>query len=120
MKGWMYILECADGTYYTGSTNNLEKRIGEHQNLLGANYTKKKHPVKLVYAEEFPRIDNAFYREKQVQNWSHAKKKALIDGKRNALPELAKKDFSCRLPRTDHLDTIAKGNHSMTGKPATR
>ena len=85
----MYILECADGTYYTGSTRNLEKRLWEHNNFIGANYTKKKHPARLVYFEEYPRIDAAFYREKQMQGWSHAKKKALIDGEYGKLPELA-------------------------------
>lgn len=80
MKGYMYILQCADGSYYTGSTKDLKKRLNEHDNLLGANYTKKKQPVRLVYYEEYTRIDEAFYREKQVQGWSHAKKKALIVG----------------------------------------
>ncbi len=101
-KGFMYILKCADGTYYTGSTRNLEKRLWEHQNFKGANYTKKKHPVKLVYYEEFDRIDEAFYREKQVQGWSHAKKKALIAGNYKKLKRLAKKEFD----KTGHLDTI--------------
>ena len=87
---YMYILECADGTYYTGSTINLEKRLYEHMNLTGANYTKKKHPVKLVYFEEYSRIDKAFYREKQIQGWSHAKKKALIEGKNKNLPGLSR------------------------------
>jgi putative endonuclease len=90
MTGYMYILECADGSYYTGSTNNLEKRIWEHDNFRGANYTRKKHPSKLVYVEEFNRIDEAFYREKQVQGWSHAKKKALIEKTKDKLIELAK------------------------------
>ncbi|MFQ3579138.1 MAG: GIY-YIG nuclease family protein [Bacteroidales bacterium] len=70
MKGWMYILECSDASYYTGSTNNLERRLVEHQSGEGANYTKHRLPVKLVYYEEFDRIDEAFYREKQVQGWS--------------------------------------------------
>ncbi|MEK6795718.1 MAG: GIY-YIG nuclease family protein [Spirochaetota bacterium] len=86
----MYILECSDGTYYTGSTVDLEKRVWEHENFFGANYTKKKHPVKLVYSEEYARVDEAFYREKQVQGWSHAKKKALIEGEYNKLPELSR------------------------------
>lgn len=86
----MYILQCADGSYYTGSTKDLEKRLNEHDNHLGANYTKKKHPVRLVYYEEYSRIDVAFYREKQVQGWSHAKKTALIEGSKNKLPLLAK------------------------------
>jgi putative endonuclease len=76
--GYMYILECCDSSYYTGSTKNLEKRIWEHQNMLGANHTKKRQPVKLMYFEEFDRIDDAFHREKQVQGWSRKKKQALI------------------------------------------
>jgi putative endonuclease len=91
MRGYLYILECNDGSYYTGSTKDLEKRLQEHANSLGANYTRKKLPVKLVYFEEYPRIDEAFYRGKQIQRWSHAKKKALIDGRNNELPNLAKK-----------------------------
>jgi len=75
----MYILEYADGSYYTGSTKDLERRLSEHQNSHGANYTKKRLPVKLVYVEEFSRIDEAFYREKQVQGWGHKKKEALIE-----------------------------------------
>lgn len=90
----MYILECADGSYYTGSTIDLERRLWEHENLLGANYTKKRLPVKLVYYEEYSRIDEAFYREKQVQGWSRKKKEALIQGKPDLLPKLAKKIFS--------------------------
>lgn len=85
----MYILECSDGSYYTGSTKNLERRLWEHQNMLGANHTKKRLPVKLVYYEEYSRIDEAFYREKQVQGWSRKKKEALIDGKPELLPKLA-------------------------------
>jgi putative endonuclease len=88
--GYMYILECADGSFYTGSTKNLEKRLWEHNNFLGANYTKKKHPIKLVYYEDHPRIDDAFYREKQVQGWSHSKKKALIERQDIDLHKLSK------------------------------
>ena len=90
MKGYMYILECADGSYYTGCTTNLELRLQQHQSGEGANHTKKRLPVKLVYYEEFPRIDEAFYREKQVQGWSRKKKEALIRGETDKLPELAK------------------------------
>lgn len=89
MRGWMYILECADGSYYTGSTNNLELRLAQHQNGEGANHTKKRLPVKLLYYEEFQRIDEAFYREKQVQGWNRKKKEALINGSSELLPKLA-------------------------------
>jgi putative endonuclease len=76
----MYILECADGSFYTGSTKNLEVRLWEHQNGLGANHTKKHLPVKVVYCEPFDRVEDAFRREKQVQGWSRRKKMALIEG----------------------------------------
>jgi putative endonuclease len=89
MKGWMYILQCSNGSYYTGSTNDLEKRLEEHQNGKGANFTKKHLPIELVYVEEFDRIDKAFYREKQIQGWSRKKKEALINGQMYKLPELA-------------------------------
>jgi len=85
----MYILKCADDSFYTGSTVNLEKRLWEHQNSLGANHTKNRLPVTLVFCEEFARIDEAFYREKQVQGWGRAKKQALIDGRHGDLPALA-------------------------------
>lgn len=90
MKGYMYILECADGSYYTGSTKDLEKRLDQHQNGDGANHTKKRLPVKLVYFEEYSRIDWAFYREKQVQKWRRKKKEALINGEHHKLPELSR------------------------------
>ena len=93
-KGYMYILECSDGTYYNGSTISLERRLNEHQKGMGANYTKKRLPVKLLYFEEFSRIDLAFYREKQIQGWSRAKKEALMNGATDLLPKLAKKIFS--------------------------
>jgi putative endonuclease len=90
---FMYILECADGTYYTGSARRLEQRVWQHQMKQGAKYTQDKFPVRLVYFEEYRRIDEAFYREKQVQSWSHAKKKSLIEENYDVLPELAKKQF---------------------------
>ena len=89
MKGYMYILECSDGSFYTGSTKNLKLRLEQHQCGEGANHTKKRLPVKLVYFEEYNRIDTAFYREKQVQGWNRKKKKALIEGHHKTLPELA-------------------------------
>jgi putative endonuclease len=85
----MYILECADGSYYTGSTIDLEKRLWQHQNGLGANHTARRLPVALVYCEWFDRVSDAFYREKQVQRWTRRKKAALIVGDSNGLHELA-------------------------------
>lgn len=89
MKGYMYILQCCDESYYTGSTNNLDLRLAQHQAGEGANYTKKRLPVKLVYFDEYARVDEACYREKQVQGWSRKKKEALIKGMPEELHSLA-------------------------------
>ena len=89
-KGFMYILKCADDSYYTGSTIDLELRLIQHQNGEGANHTRKRLPVFLVYYEEYQNIEDAFYREKQVQGWSRKKKEALIGNRREDLPLLSK------------------------------
>jgi len=86
---YMYILKCNDGSYYTGSTWNLEKRLWEHHNGLGANHTSKRLPVKLVYCEECDRVEDAYFREKQIQGWSRKKKQALITGNTNILNQLS-------------------------------
>lgn len=70
MPGFMYILECNDGTFCTGSTKDLNRRIEEHNSGKGANYTSKRTPVKLMYFEEYWSVKDAFFREKQVQKWS--------------------------------------------------
>lgn len=106
MKGFVYILECCDATYYTGSTVDIDKRMREHALGFGASYTKKRLPVKLVYFEEFQRIDEAFYREKQIQVWSKAKKRALIDGKSELLPELSKSKTSASTGSASKLSFI--------------
>ncbi|MCS6959241.1 MAG: GIY-YIG nuclease family protein [Pseudanabaenaceae cyanobacterium SKYG29] len=86
----MYILECCDGSYYTGSTIDLERRLAQHQRGEGANYTAKRLPVKLVYCEYYDRVADAYRREKQVQGWSHRKKEALIKNDLNLLKSLSK------------------------------
>jgi predicted GIY-YIG superfamily endonuclease len=93
IMAWMYILKCVDGSYYVGSTKNLELRLSQHQEGIGAKYTSKRLPVELVYSEEYDRVVDAFNREKQVQNWSRAKREALINGRTDLLPALAKKKF---------------------------
>ena len=89
-KGYVYILLCADGSYYTGSTKYPELRIQQHKSGLGAKHTKKNLPVRLVYMEEFMSIEQAFRREKQIQGWSRMKKEALINFKHHELPQLSK------------------------------
>lgn len=70
-----------------------KKEFGSTTIGIGANYTKTRLPVDLVYYEEYIRIDEAFYPEKQIQGWSRKKKLALIDGKPELLPKMAKKNF---------------------------
>ena len=89
IRGYMYILECSNGSYYVGSTINLDKRVKMHQDGLGANHTKKYLPVQLVYFETFDKIWKAFKREKQIQRWTYEKKAALIRGDIELLKELA-------------------------------
>ena len=84
MKGYVYILECADGSFYIGATNDLEHRLKQHQNGKGAKYIKGRLPVKLVYCEEFENVKDAFYREKQIKRLIRKEKEELIKLKSNS------------------------------------
>ena len=86
---YAYMLRCADDSLYVGSCRNLMFRLWQHQEGLGAVYTRKRLPVELVWFEKFDRIDEAFAREKQIQNWSRAKRIALIEHRYEDLPKLA-------------------------------
>ncbi len=86
---YVYILKCNDGSFYTGSTWDMERRLWEHQHGEGANYTKERLPVELAFCEECARIEDAFRREKQIQGWSHRKKLALIRNSTDQLPALS-------------------------------
>ena|SRR5687767_9249751 len=83
--GYVYILLCSNGKYYTGSTTDLQKRLAEHKEGCGSNFTRKYLPFKLVYVETFNTVDLAFAREKQIQGWSRKKKEALIRSDFNSL-----------------------------------
>jgi putative endonuclease len=90
MKGYLYMLRCADGSYYVGSTTNLELRVAQHEAGEGGAYTSQRLPVRLVYTCEFDTLDEAFLRERQVKGWSRRKKEALVRGDYEALVELSK------------------------------
>ena len=75
-----YILLCSDGSYYTGSTDELDNRIAEHQNGEGCEWTRKRLPVEFVWRQEFPTRDEAQAAEHQIKKWTRAKKEALISG----------------------------------------
>jgi len=76
---FVYILKCSDDSYYAGVTNNLEKRVNEHQSGLIKGYTSSRLPIKLVFSETFSDINQAVRFEKQVKGWSRKKKEALIN-----------------------------------------
>jgi putative endonuclease len=77
---YVYILKCNDGSYYTGVTNNVEKRLTEHNSDNSTtSYTFKRRPVELVYCQEFNDIKQAIELEKQIKGWTRRKKEALIN-----------------------------------------
>ncbi len=79
MKHYVYILECSDGSLYVGCTNNIEKRLREHNELrYGAHYTKIRRPVKLKYYETFESLKDARSRESEIKKWRREKKISLI------------------------------------------
>lgn len=92
---YIYILLCADNTYYTGVTSDLYGRLDKHHSGIFRNsYTAGRRPLELVFYAEFTDINNAISKEKQIKSWSRAKKEALIEGRYEELPNLAKKKFS--------------------------
>ena len=88
---YVYIVQCNDGFYYTGVTNNLERRIIEHnEGMDNKCFTYKRRPVILKYAEHFVNIKNAIAYEKQLKGWSRKKKEALFIGDYEAIKKFAK------------------------------
>jgi len=87
--GFVYILECSDGSYYTGVTNNPERRLYEHQSGFVKGYIHSRLPVKLAWCSEEMDIMSAIENEKKIKGWRRAKKEALINGEWDKLPELS-------------------------------
>jgi predicted GIY-YIG superfamily endonuclease len=81
MPFWVYILHCADRSYYTGHTDNLEKRLAEHTaGAIPTCYTYKRRPLALVFSQELSTREQAIAVERQIKGWSRRKKEALIKG----------------------------------------
>ena len=78
---YTYILRCADGTYYCGWTNDLEKRLKAHNEGAGAKYTKARRPVEMIYHEAFETKEEAMRREYEIKQLSRKQKEALVQGK---------------------------------------
>ncbi|GAB3990180.1 GIY-YIG nuclease family protein [Nocardioides marmoraquaticus] len=91
MSAFVYIVECCDGSFYVGSTRNVERRVWEHNHApVAAEYTRHRRPVSLRWATECEHIGQAFALEKQIQGWSRAKRLALIEGRFGDLPALSR------------------------------
>lgn len=86
----VYILECADGLLYTGSTIDIDRRVNEHNRKKGGGCTRARLPVKLVYKEPYPNRSEAQKREAQIKRWSRDKKLALINRNKYDLKQLSK------------------------------
>jgi predicted GIY-YIG superfamily endonuclease len=87
---FVYILRCADGSYYTGSTIDLEMRMAQHQTGYFKGYTSSRLPVALIWQQEFATEHEAFISERQIKGWSRAKNEALIHGDIDAIHEIVK------------------------------
>jgi len=88
---YAYILRCSDGSYYVGHTDNLEKRIAEHQQGGKCQYTSRRRPVSLAWSQEFPTREEAKAAENQIKKWSRVKKEALLKRDFDQLHKEAKK-----------------------------
>ena len=89
----VYMLRCADGSYYIGTTRKgLDRRLSEHNNGMFDGWTAKRRPVVVVWAEHFPDITDAIAVERQLKGWSRAKKEALIRGDFEAIRLVAKRN----------------------------
>jgi len=98
MAFYVYMLMCRDGTFYTGQTDNLEKRLAEHQAGIKCRYTAGRRPVELAWCQTFPTRDQAKVAGFQIKNWSQAKKRALIDGDFDLVRTAAKGSLKNNLP----------------------
>jgi predicted GIY-YIG superfamily endonuclease len=97
MSFWVYILRCADGSYYTGHTDNLEKRIGEHETgAIPSCYTFKRRPLQLVFSQDCATREEALSAEQQIKGWSRKKKEAMMRGDWAAVSRLAKSSTPVR------------------------
>jgi predicted GIY-YIG superfamily endonuclease len=93
MAYYVYILECADGSYYTGSASDLDRRVMEHQQgITASSYTFRRRPVNLAWSEEVATYNEALLHEHQIKGWSRAKKEALIRGNLREIHEIVKQE----------------------------
>ena len=137
MTFWVYILRCADNSYYIGHTDNLEKRIAEHHaGSITSCYTFKRRPLQLVFSQDFPSREEALASEQQIKGWSRKKKEAMMRGDWAEVSRLAKSNTvhselpdsrvtECEPPasqktvRPELVEGREPPDHGSTGSPRT-
>ena len=97
----LYLLVCADGSYYAGHTDDLPNRLDPHYQGTVPGYTQRRRPVRLVLVEEYATRMEALARERQIKGWSRAKKTALVKQDWPRIIELARSGGSTGSPRTE-------------------
>jgi putative endonuclease len=110
MGAYLYILRCADGSYYVGTTvGGLEKRLAEHQAGTFGGYTSRHRPLELVFSQYFDRLEDAAAAERQVKSWRREKKEALIRGDFAVLPLLSRRGATMVLPSRRRAPRTSSG-----------
>jgi putative endonuclease len=117
MSFWVYILRCADKSYYTGHTDNLEQRIAQHHaGALTTCYTFERRPLELVFSQDFPTREEALASERQIKGWSRKKKAAMMRGDWAEVSRLAK---SKQPVRPEPVEGQTPSIHGSTNSPRT-
>ena len=106
---YCYILRCADGSYYVGHTDNLEKRLEQHQTGESWSYTRSRLPVSLAWSQEFSTREEARSAEKRIKGWNRAKKEALASGRFDTISQLASRGAKGRALRDALLRKAPQG-----------
>jgi tRNA/rRNA methyltransferase len=121
MSFWVYTLRCGDGSYYTGHTDNLEGRIGQHQSGTIEGYTQTRRPVVLAWSQDFPSRIEALEAERQIKGWTRAKKEALMRSDWQALHEAAippaERALRLRSGRTEEGESVTKTDEQVSAVP---
>jgi len=118
---WVYILECADGSYYTGHTDHLEKRMGQYHAGECDGYVAARRPVKLIWSQECATRHEALSAEQQIKGWSRKKKEAMMQGDWKEVSQLAKSKPAIRTaPSSSVRPELVEGlepRNTVRGEP---